>query len=400
MKILKISDVYFPRINGVSTSIITFRRELMAMGHEVELICPSYRGQEADDDPGLHRVASNTVPFDPEDRLMRYDRIMALTETLREKRFDIVHIHTPFIAHYAGMRLAQRLGIPVVETYHTFFEEYLHNYLPLLPRAMTSAIARYYSRRQCNVVDAIITPSKPMMEVLRGYGVETMDGVIPTGIDADRFREGDGPAFRQRHSIAPERPLITFVGRLAHEKNIDFLLHMLARLRERLPEVLLVIVGEGPARHHLDRLSHQLKLDDNLLFVGYLDRETELIDCYSAADCFVFASRTETQGMVIVEALAMGLPVVSTAVMGTRDILINERGAIIAEEEVDDFAAVVKLVLSDPELRRRLSEEGRIYMREWSSRRMADRLSDFYREVIALSQQRSHGSPSLASGTP
>src|SRR5687768_6798283 len=135
MRILMISDVYFPRINGVSTSIQTFRRGLHAAGHETVLVAPEYPVQYSDagQEP-IIRVASRYLPCDPEDRIMRQGTLRALRPELERGRFDLVHIQTPFLAHYYGVSVARQLGVPVIETYHTYFEEYLHHYVPVIPR--------------------------------------------------------------------------------------------------------------------------------------------------------------------------------------------------------------------------------------------------------------------------
>jgi 1,2-diacylglycerol 3-alpha-glucosyltransferase len=327
------------------------------------------------------RVPSRRIPFDPEDRLMRRRHLLRLPE-LRRERFDLVHIQTPFVAHYAGLRLARELGIPQVETYHTFFEEYLYNYVPLVPRAWLKAAARRFSRSQCNSVDAVVVPSVAMRDALVRYGVESRMEIIPTGMDTERFRGGDGSRFRARFGIAPDRPVLVFVGRVAHEKNIDFLLHMVDQLRHQVPDVLLIVAGEGPAQAHLRHLAARLGIETNVLFVGYLDRDSELLDCYRAGDLFVFASRTETQGLVLLEAMALGVPVVSTAVMGTRDILAPGLGCVVAEEDVHDFADKVAQTLRDGPRRTQLAGEAREYAEQWSARALAERMLGLYGELI------------------
>jgi glycosyltransferase involved in cell wall biosynthesis len=172
------------------------------------------------------------------------------------------------------------------------------------------------------------------------------------------------------------------VGRLAFEKNVDFLLHVLARVKERVPQVLLIISGEGPARAHLGELTERLALDDHVRFFGYLNRADELIDCYRAGDAFVFASRTETQGLVLLEAMALGVPVVATAVMGTRDVLRAGRGALVARDDPDDFAANVIRILTDAPLRAHLAHEAQAFARAWSAPRLADRMMGLYQSVL------------------
>jgi 1,2-diacylglycerol 3-alpha-glucosyltransferase len=276
------------------------------------------------------------------------------------------------------VRFARRAGIPCVATYHTFFEEYLHHSLPILPRRIGGWLARSFTRSQCDDVHALIAPSEPMRSVLLDYGVTTPIHVLPTGLPADRFRHGDPRAFRARAGLPGDAPLVTYIGRVAHEKNIGFLVRMFREVLKRVPRAMLVIAGEGPARPALQAQVSSLGLAPRVHFAGYLDRDTALLDCYAAADVFVFASRTETQGLVLLEAMAQGAAVVSTAELGTRSILVPESGALVVPEELDAFAAAVVRVLEDRQLRQELSERGRAYARTWSSATMAGRLTELY----------------------
>ncbi len=376
-----ISDVYFPRVNGVSTSIQNFRRELEKLGHEVTLIAPEY-GPGDGSDPSVLRVPSRSIPMDPEDRLMKRGEISALLPGLAARQFDIVHIQTPFVAHYAGVALSSHWRIPRVVTYHTHFEEYLHHYLRPVPRVLLRSLARRFNRSQCNDVHAVIVPSQAMHDLLRNYGINRPIEIIPTGVDEHFFTPGNGARFRLAHGIDPARPTLVHVGRMAHEKNIDFLLHAVALLRSNLPQVLLVLAGEGPAVPHLKKLIHELRLDDNVLFVGYLERDGQLLDCYAAGDAFVFSSRTEAQGLVLLEAMAQGTPVVSLAELGTRDILDAQRGALLSRPQTGEFAFQMQRVLQDRVLRTRLRDEARNHARTWSARKFAMRKAAFYRKTI------------------
>lgn len=378
MNILLLSDVYFPRINGVSTSIQTLRRELLASGHEVTLVAPDY-GSDTEE-AGVVRVPGRSLPFDPEDRLMDWGSLNRALDAL-SGRYDVVHVHTPFLAHFGGLRYARRHAIPLVETYHTLFTEYFFHYLPILPRAWLKALARAISRRQCNRVDSVIAPSGPMRQALLDYGVATRIEVIPTGLLPESYIQGNGAGFRHAHGLPPERPVLLFVGRVAFEKNIGFLLSMLAALRRSHPDVCLVIAGQGPAEHELHREVRRLGLAGHVRFVGYLDRQRELPDCYRAADVFVFASRTETQGLVLLEAMAQGTPVVALAEMGTKDVLVEGEGCRIATDDPTAFAAIVAELLDDAETHRRLSAAAVTYAQAWRSERMAERVATLYADL-------------------
>ena len=377
IKILMISDVYFPRVNGVSTSIQTFRRELARLGHQVDLIAPDYPAGFPGEN-GIMRVRSRAIPRDPEDRAMSRAGIRALYPRLRAEGYDLVHIQTPFIAHYAGLAIAKELGLPVVESYHTFFEEYLYHYVPFVPRRWMKALARRFSRAQGNSVNALIVPSDAMCSALAQYGVSSPMHVIPTGIDAKDFSTADGTQFRARIKVAPDAPLMLFVGRVAFEKNIDFLLHAAKLALSAVPELVLVIAGEGPVSAHLARLAETLGIAANVRFVGYLERATELPQCYRAADVFVFASRTETQGLVLLEAMALGVPVISTAVMGTASIVGPRRGALVPEDNEASFSEAMVRAARDPGLRASLAKDARLYAAEWGADKMAEKLADLY----------------------
>ncbi len=375
MRVLMVSDVYFPRVNGVSTSIETFRQCLRELGVEVRLVVPRY-GDEADEE-GIIRVAGRPVPGDREDRLVGW-RAMHKAVLAAAADCDLIHIQTPFIAHYAGLKAARRLGLPVVATYHTLFEEYLQHYAPFLPGDWLKAQARAFSRRQCNALDAVVVPSTAMQQRLLAYGVTAPLHVLPTGIPLARFGRGNGAAFRLEHGIPLGQPVALFVGRVAHEKNIGFLLEAMQRTRQLRPDALLLIAGEGPAMGDLKEQVRQLGLLDGVRFIGYLDRQQALPDCYAAADVFVFASRTETQGLVLLEAMAAGLPVIALAEMGTIDILAPGRGAISPPPEAQAFGEALADFFNRPLAWRHLAAAAPAYVAEWSDAALAARLAGLY----------------------
>jgi 1,2-diacylglycerol 3-alpha-glucosyltransferase len=393
VRILMVSDVYFPRVNGVSTSIETFRRTLADLGVEVRLVVPRY-GDEAEQ-PGVIRVAGRAVPGDREDRLVGWSA-MHRTVLDAARDCDVIHVQTPFIAHYAGLKAARTLGLPVLATYHTLFEEYLQYYAPLIPPSWLRGQARAFSRRQCNSLDAIVVPSSAMRQRLGAYGVGVPMHVLPTGIPIAQFAGGDGPAFRLAQHIVPERPVALFVGRVAHEKNIGFLLEALPHALKLRPDLLLLIAGEGPATKDLKERVKAMQLEAAVQFTGYMDRQKMLPACYAAADAFVFASRTETQGLVLLEAMAAGTPVVALAEMGTVDILAPGRGALAPPAEPQAFGETLGNFLNQPAKQRQLAEEAPLYAAEWSDVAMASRLAGLYRELAGLKVASGKTSPQPA----
>ncbi len=382
MRVLMISDVYFPRVNGVSTSIRTFRRDLEAGGCEVDLLVPAYP-QDWHDDPGTTRVASLYLPCDPEDRLMRPAALARAGRGL-PARYDVVHVHTPFLAHRHGVKIARRLGVPVVESYHTLFEEYLHHYVRGIPRVLSRTLARRISVNQCDSVDTVISPSLAMADRLRDYGVGSPIEVIPTGLCLDAFEGGDGADFRAQLGIAGSTRVMLYVGRVAFEKNIAFLLDVVEAVNRQWQDVVLVIAGDGPARKELESRVRGRGMASMVRFVGYLDRESTLLDCYRAADLFVFASHTETQGLVLLEAMACELPVLAMPVMGVAEFVDGQDGIVPASLDVMEFAATAIRLLESGDALRARGRAARAYVqRQWSSEVMAARMMDTYRRVTS-----------------
>lgn len=299
-------------------------------------------------------------------------------DRLAQQRWSVVHVHTPFRAHTLGVRIGRACSAPVVETYHTYFEEYVAHYLPWCPPALTRFLARRLSRKLCGQVDHLIVPSEEMAGVLRRYGIDTPATVLPTGIDLHEFDGGDRAAFRARHGLKEIQPVVATVSRLAVEKNIAFLIDVVQRLVKDFPALRFVIAGEGPDAPRLRRLVHARGLDAHVVFLGNLDRRTTLLDCYRGADAFLFASPTETQGLVLIEAMALGVPIVSTAVMGTATVLRDARSAVVAPEDVAGFTTQVARVLRDPALRAQLSEAGPRDAAAWSNEAMMQRVLAVY----------------------
>jgi glycosyltransferase involved in cell wall biosynthesis len=371
-------------VNGVSTSIRSFRQDLKRLGVASTLVVPGY-AQPASPEEDVLRVPARPVPFDPEDGIMGWRALRRCLDQVPEDRCDLVHIQTPFLAHYAGLKLARARDVPVVATCHTYFEDYLHHYMPLLPGFAGAWLARFAMARQLNAVDAVVSPSEQVKQRLLEYGVSRPIHVIPTGMTDDRFVAGNGARFRAQYGIGPTRPLVLNVGRVAHEKNLGFLLRMFAQVLRHEHDALLVIAGEGPARKSLEQDAQRLGIATSTRFVGNLDRERGLNDCYAAADAFVFASRTETQGLVLLEAMAQSRPVVSTACLGTRSVLTAGSGAFVVEEQEADFAAAVALVLKDRDLARGRAGKGRAWALQWSSSAQAERMAQMYRELLPVS---------------
>ena len=321
---------------------------------------------------------------------MKLGAIRALRPQLERLEPDLVHIQTPFIAHYQGTALARALRVPVIESYHTYFEEYLHHYVPLMPRAVMRFIARRFTVSQCNVLDALVVPSRAMEQALVDYGVRCPMHIIPTGMEMERFAGGDGAPLPRtaRHRAGATGAGARRAHRAREEHRVPVPHVRAGRAREAGRSIHRR--GRRPGVELLQGVRSLARLEQQVRFVGYLARERELLDCYRAGDLFVFSSKTETQGLVLLEAMALGVPVVSTAHMGTADIVNPQRGAHAAPDDEADFASIVVRLLEDPPRRAAMSAEARAYAATWSASAMADRLAGLYCAVV---DQASRNSP-------
>jgi 1,2-diacylglycerol 3-alpha-glucosyltransferase len=390
MKILMTTDTYWPRINGVTVAVDTLRKSLAALGHEVSVLAPSYPASRGDprDGAGIHRFPSFRPPMSPEDRLVfpfLAGRVRRLMETLRP---DIVHIHTEFVLGEAGRTYAQRTGTPLVMTCHTLWEQYLSSYIPELPGSVSHRMVRRLSKRFYREADRIIVPSEAMRALFVRYGIVRPIAVIPTGVDIDSFAagtaEGDGETLQGSFPLPGNRRILLYAGRVAHEKNLDLLLSVLGRILPEVPQAFLVIAGDGPARREMESQVAELGLGSSVLFTGFLNRSA-LSSLYSMAEVFCFASKTETQGLVLLEAMAHGVPFVALSHGGTADILVDGRGGFVAEEDPDLFAGKVLAILEDRALRERLGRAARAHAGDWTASKMAERLLAVYGEAILRS---------------
>lgn len=400
MRIAFFTDTYRPSLNGVVTSTDTFRRELGLLGHDVDVFAPD--GPHVDREPGVFRIASVPFPTEPNCRVA-LPVPPRLILAFRRGGYDLVHTQTPFSLGIWGAALARLFRKPLVHTYHTFFAEYAH-YLRMNPQ-MGRAFVAQYSRIYCNRCRAIVVPSATFIDVLRSYRVTTPIRVIPTGVSLPARRPGRAEARRQL-GLPEEAPLLLYVGRLAREKSIDFLIEALAALRSRYAAPPhLVIVGDGPDREVLVTLAERLGVGDAISWIGGIPHE-RVFDYYSAADLFVFASRTETQGLVVAEALASGLPVVAVKGPGVCDYVRPETGGALVDPDMESFLTATAGFLADPALRADASHRGLESGEAWSSRHQAERLAELYaaltrrrarrrflRRVLARAQRRTGAFP-------
>lgn len=382
MKIALVTDTYFPRINGVAASTQIFAEEFGKLGHEVHIYAPAFPNSIDDSDHyKVFRFPSMYLFFDPEDRLGLPNKDKKLIQQFIDEKYDIVHTQTPFTIGGPAVKWARKSGAKVVHTYHTLFAAYTEHYLWFLPKAVGIWYAKSTSRKYCNSCDLLITPSTEMQNVLLSYNVTKPIEVIPTGIRLQRFEGRDRERFRKLKGYKPDDKLLLFMGRVAEEKNIDFLIKVVHRLRPEIPQIRFLIAGEGAAKKRLEKLVDELQMQDIVHFAGYLSKE-DWRDCYAGSDLFVFASITETQGLVVTEAMAAGTPVVAVGEMGIKDVMASSKGGLVTKLNEEEFTDAVRRMLTDPKLYDQKKSETLTEADKWSSTSMAKRMISAYEKLL------------------
>jgi len=380
MNIAMFSDTYLPQVNGVATSIYLMKRELEKMGHKVVIVAPV----SPENDPSVLVVPGIPFLFEKQYRIA-IPNILDILDFLEEHQIEIIHSHDPFSIGFRALKASEILDVPHVHTYHTLLVKYRH-YIPP-PLTPTETAVKTFSAWFCNKCDVVIAPTGAIKEELYSYGVNVPVHVVATGIDMDSF-EKDDYDIRSKHNIPRNRKLLLFVGRVAKEKNVMFIVEMFEKLVKFL-DAHLMIIGDGPLRSSVEEFVTKRRLADRVTLTGYMKRD-ELPNYYRQADLFVFASVTETQGLVVLESLAAGTPVVAVAKEGVADVLEDGEGCLLLNEvNMDEFIEKVLSILQDPALHRQLRSRARKYVeKNWSVEASARKLVKVYEEATRLKKER------------
>jgi 1,2-diacylglycerol 3-alpha-glucosyltransferase len=347
------TNFYHPIVNGVVRSVASFRETLMKQGHNVFVFAQS-DGNYKDTEPFIFRYPSLPLPLGEISAAIPVSPFV--DQLLPLLKLDVIHTHHPILLGQTAARKAAELGLPLVFTFHTQYWEYTH-YIPfpqeVIQEFLKNAVHRWL-RDFMQKCQHIIIPSESMKEILvRDYGLEERYTVIPTGTNLEPFLRADGKALRSQMGWQDKTILIS-VGRLAPEKNWETLLHAFAKVYSDHTDLRLVLIGDGPSRESLQQLASELGIAEKVRFTGVLPFE-EIPTYLKAADLFTFASITETQGLVTIEAMAAGLPVVAVDGSGTRDIVEHGKQGFLVENDADALAKGIDQLVSDPQKMKRFS---------------------------------------------
>lgn len=372
------TDSYRPYTSGVVRSIELFTREFNVREHEVYIFGPDYPLIHYPREDKVFRFASIPAPTMPEFSIP-IPFSAQLGTTLRRINLEVIHVHSPFLLGRLGAYAARQYGLPLIFTFHTLYEQYVH-YLPVAQQT-TKLMVQTIGRDFCNRCDLVIAPSRLVENYLREIGVTVKVAVIPTGIDLKEFEDTDSRWLQTNFQVSPTERILLFVGRLGKEKNIIFLLESFYRVQQEISDLRLVIVGGGPQEEDLRRLCIKLGIDGKVIFTGVLPRN-QLVHCYAAADLFVFPSVTETQGLVIAEAKAAGLPVVAIRAFGAAEMVRHGEDGFLAEHSQDSFTGSIIRLLRDRSLYEKMSRNALINAGELSSSSSAEKMLAQYGHLL------------------
>lgn len=386
MRILIFSNAYKPSISGVVTSISLFRQALLRAGHEVSIIAPEYTG--------YHDSEAYVFRFPAIDLTSQIDLSLAIPikafmeRTVAGIMPDVIHSQHPVVMGALAADFSRKLNIPLVFTYHTLYAEYLQKHLRIAPKwvkAMMHAIVSRYLK-QCS---HIIAPTPTIYNLIQShYRPAAPVSVLPTPVDLRQYHKLEPNRIRTKYGLDHKLKILLYVGRLAKEKDLEFLLSAYANIAREQPQTRLMLVGKGPAETTLRKFADKLNITHQVIFTGGVPHH-EIPHYAAAATCFVFPSQTETQGLVILESMAAGTPVVAVASPPLMDALKSGGGILTPPNELAFAAAIVHLLENHDE-HRRMSEMARITARQYDIIPAAASLTEVYRQAIESGRKQNH----------
>jgi glycosyltransferase involved in cell wall biosynthesis len=380
MRIAIFTNNYLPNPYGVSGSVESFRHEFERFGHEVFVFAPRWKGYQ-DKNPRVFRYPAFETNIKIKFPIaIPYSR--EVSSILENINLDVVHSQHPNLLGSAAARWARRKNIPLVFTWHTLYDQYAH-FVPFVPRKLAAWFAIRNAGNYANKCDAVVTPTPSVAKIIKNWGVANENIVsIPTGIEEEQFASPDGAVVRKKHNIKDDEVLLFVMTRLTAEKNVEFLVGAALDVLKKNTKTKLMVCGEGNLKEKLMQRVEDAGMKERAVFVGIVS-DDEKKNYYAAGDIFVYASRSETQGMVLTEAMYSGLPIVAVRATGVKDIVEDGRTGFLVREGKKDFGEAVQKLVSDADLRTRFGEKAaRVAREKYTSKVCAKKMLEVYKKAI------------------
>ena len=387
MRIGLFTDTYPPMINGVSTSIAMLETALRKMGHKVYVVTvnPETMSYDFDSDENVIRLPS--IPIGIYDYRITGIYPLKAINKIKEWNLDIIHSHTEFGVGTFARIMAKQLDIPVVHTYHTMYEDYVHyitkGHFDAASKKIVGSLTKFYCDK---TVTELIVPTKKTYDLFKEkYEYDKNVHIVPTGIEVDRFYKENNTdkrtnEIKEQYGIKKDDFVILFVGRLAEEKNVTFLIENQKELIKHNKKCKLMIIGDGPDADMLKKQAEELGISDNVIFTGKIPWE-HIHEYYQVPNVFVSASNTETQGLTLLEAMAAGVPVVALDDDAFREVIVDDLNGYLFKEKEGYISSIEKL-MDDKKLYSKMSRQARINGEAHSSKYYAEKVLDVYNMAL------------------
>lgn len=384
MRIGMMADTYKPHISGITNYIDLNKRHLEAAGHDVFV----FTFGDLDYQDGEPRVIrSPGLPLQNTGYYLsfRYSReAKRIVQTM-----DILHVHHPFLSGRLALRYARPLRIPIIFTNHTRYDLYAQAYLPMMPEEISDGLLKAYMPSFCAAVDLVISPSAGMEKILRQLEVQSPIEVVPNGVELDRYLDAE-PLPRTDFGFTDDDVLLIYVGRVANEKNLDFLLRAFNAVAQTFDHARLLILGDGASREELETLASELGLSSRVHFAGMVPYDS--LPAYLAmCDAFVTASVTEVHPLSVIEAMGAGLPVLGIHSPGVSDTVVDGVTGFLSQEEAADFAVKMTRLIMDRGLRKKMGAAAREESTKYAIERTTRMMLRYYETLVNAAQPRHRG---------
>jgi 1,2-diacylglycerol 3-alpha-glucosyltransferase len=385
MRIGLLIDVYKPHVSGITNFVCQHKKALEDQGHQVFVFTLGdldYR----DEEPRI--IRSPAVALSDTGYYLNFSFSRAAQNMC--KTMDVFHANHAFITGRIAVRYGKKYDIPVVYTSHTRYDLYAHHYLPLLPDALAHTFLEAYLPSFTSQCDLVIAPSRGQHDVLRSYGVTSHIEIIPNGIDLDPFQNPRTRHTRAELGLPESAKVMVYVGRIAPEKNLAFLLRAFAVVSHELPETHLLLVGGGSEMDNLRDQAQKSGISEKVVFTDSVEYE-DVPGYLSVADAFVTASVTEVHPLSVIEAMAVGLPVIGIESPGVGDTVVDGVNGLLSKYDLAELSLKMFRLMSENDLRAQLARKALEDSAQYSILNTSQRILRFYEELVATYQERRKG---------
>ena len=380
MNIAIFTNNYLPNPYGVSTSIESFRQQFEKMGHNVYIFAPE-NDDYKDNNPNVFRYPSLDIKYKIKFPIpIPYSS--EIDKKIKKLDIDIIHSQHPNLLGDAAMRWAKKKNIPLVFTWHTLYNKYAH-YVPLVPEKILSKLATANAARYANRADKVIIPTLSIKKIIEDWGVKNREIIsIPTGVESHYFENPNGQIVRGKLGIRENQRVIMSISRFTEEKNIMFLLRAIIKVLKINLDTVFVFGGEGYLNEKIQEVVKKEKMSDRIIFPGIIEKNN-MKNYFKMADVFVYASRSETQGTIIIESMYSALPIVAVDATGSQSLIKDKKTGILVSNDEEKFTEAVNELLRNEEMAESLSKNAKIVAdTKYTSKVCADRMIEAYKKTI------------------